>query len=231
MNKLQEIIWAASRRARQKRAAIFRSKFKLVETTRVLDIGSENGANINLVLEGTPVNPKNVCIADIEEKALNDGREQFGYQTLLLDESGILPFADGEFDLVYCSSVIEHVTLSKSEIWKITGEKEFRRAAWENQTKFAAEIRRVGQTYFVQTPNRGFLIESHSWLPFAGWLPRPLLLKILQVSNKFWIKSAPPDFNLLDARQMAELFPEAEIVVEKKFGSVKSVMAMKIRRT
>ena len=228
MSKLQDIVWSASRRARQKRAAIFRRKFRLDETTRVLDIGSENGENINLVLNGTRIKPENVCIADIEENALKYGREKFGYQSVLLDESGILPFADGEFDLVYCSSVIEHVTLPKSEIWKVTGENEFSGAAWANQRKFAAEIRRVGRAYFVQTPNRGFLIESHSWLPFVGFLPRPALLKVLSISNKFWIKSAPPDFNLLDVPKMTELFPDAEIVSEKKFGLVKSVMAMKI---
>jgi SAM-dependent methyltransferase len=230
MSRLQEIVWAASRRARQKRGAIFRRRFKLDETTRILDIGSENGENINLVLTGTSVSPENVFIADIQIEALKCGRERFGYQTVLLDESGRLPFTDSEFDVVYCSSVIEHVTVPKNEIWEIINENEFRRAAWANQKKFAGEVRRVGKAFFVQTPNRGFLIESHSWLPLAGFLPRALLLKVLKVSNQFWIKGAPPDFNLLDARQMAELFPEAEIVLEKKFGLVKSIIAIQITR-
>ncbi len=63
-----------------------------------------------------------------------------------------LPFADGEFDLVYCSSVIEHVPPA-------------RRAA------FAAELRRVGRGWMVQTPARSFPIEPHSLLPAAHWLP------------------------------------------------------------
>jgi SAM-dependent methyltransferase len=100
MNRLQEIVWTASRRARQKRARVFRQRFKPDETTRILDIGSENGENINLVLAGTLVSPENVFIADIEKSALDYGREKFGYQTILLDESGRLPFADGEFDVV-----------------------------------------------------------------------------------------------------------------------------------
>ncbi len=150
MNRLQEKVWAASRRARQKRARIFRQRFDLNETTRVLDIGSENGENINLVLTGTSVAPENVFIADIEAEAINFGRERFGYQTILLDESGRLPFADGEFDVVYCSSVIEHVIVAKSEIWQITNESEFRRAAWANQKKIAAEIRRVGKSFLCK---------------------------------------------------------------------------------
>ncbi len=68
------------------------------------------------------------------------------------DASERLPFADGEFDLVYCSSVIEHVPRA-------------RRAA------FAAEIRRVGRGWFVQSPAWSFPIEPHALLPAAHWLP------------------------------------------------------------
>jgi SAM-dependent methyltransferase len=63
-----------------------------------------------------------------------------------------LPFAEDEFDLVYCSSVIEHVPPA-------------RRAA------FAAELRRVGRGWFVQTPAWSFPLEPHSLLPGAHWLP------------------------------------------------------------
>ena len=68
------------------------------------------------------------------------------------DAAAGLPFADGEFELVYCSSVIEHVPPP-------------RRAA------FASELRRVGRGWMVQTPARSFPIEPHSLLPFAHWLP------------------------------------------------------------
>jgi SAM-dependent methyltransferase len=68
------------------------------------------------------------------------------------DASESLPFGDGEFDLVYSSSVIEHVAPD-------------RRAA------FAAEIRRVGRGWFVQTPAASFPLEPHSLIPAAHWLP------------------------------------------------------------
>lgn len=227
MNKLREMIWAASRRARQKRAAFFRERFELTETTRLLDIGSENGENINLVLDGTKIKPESIFIADISQSAINQGRDKFGFQTILLDESGKLPLADKSFDIVYCSSVIEHVTVAKEAVWEIKSSEEFQRRAWANQQKFAHEIRRVGRGYFVQTPARSFLIESHTWLPFFSFLPRPVLLKAMRLSNRFWIKQAMPDFNLLDAKQMAKLFPDAAIIFEKKFGLVKSIMAIK----
>ena len=65
-----------------------------------------------------------------------------------------LPFADDEFDLAYCSSVIEHVPPSKREA-------------------FAGELRRVARGWFVQTPAYSFPIEPHSLLPGAHWLPVP----------------------------------------------------------
>ena len=66
-----------------------------------------------------------------------------------------LPFENGEFDLVYSSSVIEHVPRARREA-------------------FAAEVRRVGRGWFVQTPAYSFPIEPHSLLPFAHWLPAGL---------------------------------------------------------
>jgi SAM-dependent methyltransferase len=68
------------------------------------------------------------------------------------DAADGLPFDDGEFDLVFCSSVIEHVAPAR-------------------RTAFAAELRRVGRGFYVQTPAFSFPIEPHALLPFAHWLP------------------------------------------------------------
>src|ERR1700716_3053326 len=62
------------------------------------------------------------------------------------------PFPPPTFGLLYCASVIEHV-------------------ARERRGKFAAEVRRVGRGWFVQTPAFSFPIEPHSLLPGAHWLP------------------------------------------------------------
>ncbi|HEX3509639.1 MAG TPA: class I SAM-dependent methyltransferase [Solirubrobacteraceae bacterium] len=63
-----------------------------------------------------------------------------------------LPFANGEFDLAYCNSVIEHV-------------------APERRAAFAAELRRIARGWYVQTPAYSFPLEPHSLLPGAHWLP------------------------------------------------------------
>lgn len=216
-----------STKSRQKRARIFREHFPIRRDTLILDLGSEDGSNISFVLQETDFEPHNIYIADIDKRALEKGAKDFGFNPVLLDESGKLPFADEFFDIVYCSSVIEHATVAKNEIWKITSGKKFRETSLAAQKAFADEIRRVGKSYFVQTPSRNFPIESHSWLPLASFLPRPILLKTLKTSNRFWIKKTVPDYNLLDRKEMKKLFPEAKILTEKKFGLVKSIIAIK----
>jgi SAM-dependent methyltransferase len=103
------------------------------------------------------------------------------------DASESLPFADREFDLVYCSSVIEHVPA-------------VRRAA------FAAEVRRVGRGWFVQTPAFSFPLEPHSLLPAAHWLPPTL-------RRPYWRLGAAgewEDISLLRRAEMEDLFGPAQ---------------------
>jgi SAM-dependent methyltransferase len=103
------------------------------------------------------------------------------------DASAGLPFADGEFDLVYSSSVIEHVPPA-------------RRAA------FAAEIRRVGRGWFVQTPAFSFPLEPHSLLPAAHWLP-------VTLRRAYWRLGATgawEEISLLRRGEIEELFGPAQ---------------------
>ena len=69
------------------------------------------------------------------------------------DAAEELPFEDGAFDLVYSSSVVEHV-------------------APRRRARFAHELKRVGRGWFVQTPAWSFPLEPHALLPAAHWLPR-----------------------------------------------------------
>jgi SAM-dependent methyltransferase len=224
---LQGIAKSYSVRARARRAELFRQRFAITPSTRILDLGSETGTAINSVLQGTAAAAANVYIADINEKQVNEGARRFGYQPVVIDESGRLPFEDGFFDIVYCSSVIEHVTVPKEEVWSLRSGSEFRRRALLRQQEFANEIRRLGRQYYVQTPYRHFLIESHSWLPGMAWLPRPVLVPTLRFTNRVWIKRSSPDWYLLNRREMAQLFPGAEIAEEKSFGLTKSLMAIR----
>jgi SAM-dependent methyltransferase len=120
------------------------------------------------------------------------------------DASERLPFADGEFDLAYSSSVVEHVPPG-------------RRAA------FAAELRRVARGWYVQTPARSFPVEPHALLPFAHWLP-------VGVRRRYWRLGAMghwEEIHLLGRREMERLFgppvPERIGPLTKSWVSVRPV--------
>lgn len=227
MNPITKLAKAYSKRAREKRAFMFRKEFLINENTKLLDLGSETGSNIHAVLQGTSFRPQNIYIADIDSSFIKKGATTYGFVPVLISESKQLPFDDGFFDIVYCSSVIEHVTVPKEQVWSLFSGKEFKNKSLNRQKEFANEIRRLGKQYFVQTPYKHFPIESHSWLPFIGWLPRKVLIPTLKFTNAFWVKKTSPDWYLLNRNEMSSLFPDANIVSEKSLGLTKSIMAIK----
>jgi SAM-dependent methyltransferase len=129
--------------ARARRHARFFSLTQLSEGARVLDVGC---GQIGLRALEPRLDITGVDLAP---------RPDYPGPFVQADAAEGLPFADGEFELVYCSSVIEHVPPA-------------RRAA------FAREIRRVGRGWFVQTPAWSFPLEPHALLPAAHWLPARL---------------------------------------------------------
>lgn len=215
---------AFSEQRRSVRGAQFRALLEPTPDDAILDLGSEAGDHIAAIVPFR----ENVTIADIDGDLLARGAERFGFQTALLEETGPLPFADGQFDIVFCSSVIEHVTVPKDSLEAMRGKRTFQAASWERQRQFANEIRRVSKRYFVQTPNKWYPIESHTWLPLPiVFLPRSVQLRVVASTNRWWIKRTAVDWNLLTAAQMGELFPDAEVTSERTVGLTKSLIAVK----
>lgn len=212
-----------SRQARQKRSQLLFSVIPIDPDWSVLDLGGGDGTHINAIMPWL----RNVTVCDHDAAALRDASKNFGFRTVLTDASGTLPFADGEFDFVFCSSVIEHVTGPKEDVLAVSSSKAFRLMAQQHQSQFAKEIRRVGLRYYVQTPHRHFVIESHSWLPWpVHLLPRPLLRPVLRISPIILPKATRPDWHLLTVTGMQELFPEADVFIERKWGVPKSIMSI-----
>jgi len=226
-NPIAATVKSAGRRARAKRAKVFRRFFELTPTTKLLDLGCGDGEHIESIVDGSDIPPANVYAADIDEALVNEAAGRYGFTPVVIAESGKLPFPDWFFDIVYCSSAIEHITIPKEEMWTLRSGAEFRRRSLARQREFANEVRRLGKGYFLQTPAKAFPIETHTWLPFVGWLPRPALIRVIRFTNRFWVKQTQPDWHLLTSRDLQSLFPEAEIVGERVLGFTKSIMAVR----
>lgn len=228
--KLQQLIREKifkpySYRYEKKRKEYFLKYLKPTMKDKILDFGGSNGRRMAEIF---PEKRKDVYIADISIEDLEFAKNNYGFETILLDESGIVPFENNFFDIVFCNSVIEHVTVDKKDIYKIKKNREFKVKSVLRQNKLADEIRRVGKKYFVQTPNKHFIIESHTWLPSLYiYLPRSIQIKFFRLLNRFWIKKSNPDVNLLTVKDMIRLFPDAIIKKEKSLLMIKSIIAIK----
>jgi ubiquinone/menaquinone biosynthesis C-methylase UbiE len=202
----------------------FLSNIHLPHNSSILDLGGNNGTFMERFKNYFKDNYK-IIIADIDERALLLASQK-GYKTQYIDGGkDKFPFEDGSIDCIFCNSVIEHVTVPKDEVWETNNN--FKERSLVTQKNFADEIRRCAKSYYVQTPHRHFPIEAHTWFPFIAFLPRFMQIKLIRLLNKYWFKKTRPDWNLLDEKQMKELFPDAKIIVNRKMGFKKEIIALK----
>ena len=196
---------------RSRRMRRFAQTFAITNETRILDVG------------GTPFNWEFVE-ARPRVTILNMPRAQEAWDArfaCVFGDGRRLPFADQSFDIVFSNSVIEHV------------------GDWESQRQFASEIARVGRAFWVQTPNRGFPVEPHLMTPFLHYLPpewqgviarRFTVWAMIERPSadrwEFYIEHFLNDIRLLDAREMGELFPGAEIVRERLAGVTRGLVGV-----
>jgi hypothetical protein len=130
-----------------------------------------------------------------------------------------MPFEANAFEVVFSNSVIEHL------------------GTWEEQQRFASEIRRVGRCYYVQTPNRWFFVEPHLLTPFIHFLPRNVQRRLLRNCSIWGLVVRPTaqqcdefmnEVRLLSKAEMKVLFSDAVILEEKFAGMTKSLLAVKL---
>lgn len=216
----------ASTKSRAWRAQLFKNVLNPPDDASILDLGGGKGTHMARFYPAA----KNVHIADFNPDALDYARVNYGFTPYLVDGGDGLPFSDGQFDVVFCSSVIEHVTGEKhaaARTFKKDGRK-FKTEAYEFQKRFASEIRRVGKRYFVQTPARSFPVETHSWIPLIGMFPTHWQWQVMRLVN--WLpyprKQTMPDWSLLSFDEFRSLFPDAQIYRERVLGLTKSFIAV-----
>lgn len=122
------------------------------------------------------------------------------------------------FDFVHSNSVVEHV------------------GQFADMKLFAANVQRLGERYYVQTPNYWFPYEPHFRFVGFQYLPERLRIEMLH-RFKLGFFSRQRDWNdaawlvrhhrLLSAAQMKKLLPDAEIKFEKFLFFNKSIIAVR----
>ena len=137
------------------------------------------------------------------------------FESVVGDARDLSCYRDREFDVVFSNSVICLV------------------GSFADQQCMAREIQRVGQHFFLQTPNHGFPIDWRTLIPFFHLLPieaqawcfehiavgtyrrartrAEALIWASRVRNLRW-------------RDLHVLFPSAEVVAERCGGFTKSFM-------
>jgi SAM-dependent methyltransferase len=195
---------------RRRRMERFMRELAIGPATTVLDIGGTPEC-----WDLLPVRPRVTLLNTPRAKD-----DLGGAASWVAGDGRALPFRDGSFDVVFSNSVIEHVGDSDS------------------QRRFAAEVARVGRSFWVQTPNRWFPVEQHLLTPLVHWLPRPwqraivphcnlwsLLVRVSPDRRRFYIEHYLTDVRLLSAGEVSELFPGARVIRERFWGWTKSLVA------
>jgi SAM-dependent methyltransferase len=193
---------------RRKRLAAFVVQLRVGPNDRILDLGGSPSTWEGSGLEGQ------VTLLNLEPV----GDLPAGMEYRQGDACDLSFLVDQAFDVVFSNSVIEHV-----------GDP-------SRQMQMAHEVRRVGRSYWVQTPNRYFPLELHFLFPGFQFLPRVLQERVAMS----WPFSFPKllgidplgelaNLRLVGYREMTAYFPEALVVREKVAGLTKSLIAMKTR--
>lgn len=194
-------------RLRRKRFARFRERLEaLPPPVSILDVGGTEWFWRTLGL--LPDARWNITLLNRMPRNTEDG-----FTSVVGDGCAMSGFADRRFDAVVCNSVIEHV------------------GGWDRQRALAAEVRRVGRMYYLQTPNRRFPIEAHTRRPWFQYWPESLRARALARRNLGVFPRQPDrraaaeylrEVRLLSGAELRQLFPGGTLYPERFLGLVKS---------
>jgi len=204
--------WAS--RLRLKRSHRFAAMVEsLPRPLRILDVGGTQTMWAALNLVDRP---------DIQITLLNILPTKCSHSNVAAvigDARNMRQFEDGEFDLVYSNSVIEHV------------------GDFAQMKLMANEVQRVAKHYFLQTPYCYFPIEPHFVFPLFQFLPFFVQVHLVRHFSLGWFdrlpdreeaKSVVRSIRLLSRGAFHSLFHGAEFDEEKLFGVTKSLLAWKL---
>ena len=207
-NPLSKARSRVSYQARKKMFHHFTTLTNPKHTDLILDVGVTPDCSLqeSNYFEKLYPYPSNITMCSIED-ASNLEKIFAGTKFVRLD-GGAFPFDDKQFDILFCSAVLEHVGNN------------------EAQGFFIRECLRVAKCIYLTTPNKHFPVEFHTILPLIHLLPQPIHQRLLRMLGMdFWAKTE--NLNLLSKRTLSELIPpgyEAQIHVNRLLGIVSNLI-------
>ena len=201
---------------RLKRFQFFLNHIKhLPRPLHILDIG---GTEAYWEMMGFNDPQVHITLLNLYVQPISDTKR---FSSIAGDATQLTDFADQSVDLIYSNSVIEHLF------------------TWEAQQKMADEIKRVGKSYFVQTPYRYFPIEPHWVFPFFQFLPRSIRIELThrfalghipRIPNREQAANQVDEVRLMTIAELRKLFPSGFLYKEFFMGIIKSIVMYKIER-
>ena len=198
---------ALAERMRRKRWSLVAEWFPQLESMRVLDLGGTA-----IYWTRAPIRPRHVTVVNLFE-AGEDGPGLTAIQGDALDAPNLL---NGQFDVVYSNSLIEHLRGHAARL------------------RFAEVVTSMAPAYIVQTPYRYFPLEPHWIFPGFQFLPTVVRSYIAPRwplgHTAGWDSRAASDevmsTELLSRFEMGFYFPAARIASERVLGLTKSLFAV-----
>lgn len=164
---------------------IFSKNIAIKKKFKILDVGSVNSDNKfnNVFLFYYPHKNRITCISN---QKLNKLEKFFKKSKLIVGDCRKMIFKNNSYDVVHSNATIEHVGNRK------------------NQIKFISECYRVSKKFvFIQTPNRFFPVEMHTFIPFIHFLPKKIFRYIIRFFGHKYL-SLEKNLNLLTERDLRD---------------------------
>lgn len=194
-----------SKISRIRKLELFNKLMNPTKEMRILDVGAEISLNSECNLQFIDNYPweNNVSAINLSSEHISLIKQYYPEIDARVGDACALPWEDKHFDIVYSNAVIEHL------------------GNFEKQKKMAAEIMRVGKSWFVTTPNRWYPFEFHMRLPFVTWLPRNGYIRFGQVisynhvKRKYMTGIRRDDLRLMTAKDLKHCFPTSRIIKQR----------------
>ena len=163
-NPLNYLLECVVGNARDKFFDIFKKKTQYSQKKSIIDIGTTPslGKIHNNILSKVKKNKNVTCLSILNCKSLS--KKYPNIKKFIKADARKNNLSSNSFDIVHSNATIEHI------------------GSYKNQLLFIKECVRISKKYvFIQTPNRFFPIDFHTFLPFIHWLPKNIHRKILKI--------------------------------------------------